>query len=151
MKVLLTGALGQVGQVVQMTAPRDCHVYAFSRSQLDITERQTVIDVVQQIRPHTIINAAAYTRVDGAEAENTVAYAVNAQGAQHLAHAADAVGARFIHLSSDFVFDGKKSTPYVTTDPARPLNVYGASKLAGETVVKDVVPEAVLFGSGLTY
>jgi dTDP-4-dehydrorhamnose reductase len=144
MKVLITGAGGQAGRELQQTAPAGLELICLARQQLDITDRQAVSAVMQAIRPDLVINGAAYTAVDTAETEPERANAVNGAGAANLARAAVDVGARFFHLSTDFVFDGQKSSPYLESDPTGPLGVYGRSKLAGEQKVRDLTGGAAL-------
>ncbi|TCT09035.1 SDR family oxidoreductase [Paralcaligenes ureilyticus] len=135
MKVLLTGAGGQLGRCLQDRRPADWRLLAADHKTLDITDVQAVSRRVKQFQPQLIINAAAYTNVDQAESDRERAYAVNEHGARYLAQAARHAGARLIHISTDYVFDGEGLRPYVETDPVNPLNVYGRSKLAGEQAV----------------
>ena len=137
MKVLITGKSGQVGTDLCRTAPKGAEVIAFGHQQLDITDRGKLEAAVAEVQPDFIINAAAYTAVDRAESEKDAAYAVNAIGAGYLAGAARKVSARLIHVSTDFVFDGTKSTPYLPEDPVNPLSVYGKSKAEGEKLVRE--------------
>lgn len=132
MKVLVTGAGGQVGWELRCSAPAAWQVHAATRAELDVTDRAEVERCLRELRPQIIINAAAYTAVDQAEKEPQQAYAVNAIAPGNLARAAAAAGVRLVHLSTDFVFSGSKSTPYLPSDTAEPLSVYGASKLEGE-------------------
>jgi dTDP-4-dehydrorhamnose reductase len=132
MKALITGANGQLGWELQQTAPARWRIVALDRGAFDITYADAVQQVVRSEQPHLIINAAAYTAVDKAEEEEAKAYAVNADGAANIATAARDHGVRLIHISTDFVFDGHKSQPYLPEDPVNPLGVYGASKLKGE-------------------
>jgi len=133
--VLVTGADGQVGKALQATAPESVSVTALDVGKLDITDIDAVVTLCATHSPDYIINAAAYTAVDRAETDIDAAYAVNRDGPRHLAQAAKASGAKLIHLSTDFIFDGARSTPYDPEAAARPLGVYGASKLAGEQAV----------------
>jgi dTDP-4-dehydrorhamnose reductase len=137
--MLITGADGQLGRALQECAPDGVHLYPVNRKKLDITDQQAVSEVVESIRPTWIINAAAYTNVDQAEKEHGLAFRVNADGPEYLAQAADAVDARMVHLSTDFVFDGRKASPYRTDDEPNPINVYGKTKLAGERRVQNVL------------
>ncbi len=137
MKVLIVGANGQAGRELQRTAPATVELVCLDVDRLDITHRQAVLSTVSAIAPDLLINAAAYTAVDRAEQEPALAYAVNAAGAGHLAEAARASKARLVHISTDFVFDGGKSSPYLPEDEPRPLGVYGASKLAGERLAME--------------
>jgi dTDP-4-dehydrorhamnose reductase len=134
-KALVTGAGGQLGRALARTAPAGWSVTAVARDRLDITSRESVAQVVAVARPDVIINAAAYTAVDRAESEPALARACNAAGPSHLAHAAKACGARLLHVSTDFVFDGASSTPYSPADAACPVSVYGTTKREGELAV----------------
>jgi dTDP-4-dehydrorhamnose reductase len=134
-KVLITGAEGQVGSELLATAPRSWEVIPCGSKDLDVTRSEMVKSVIDRERPSTVIHAAAYTDVDRAEREVDRAEAVNAVGAANVATAASAVGARMIYLSTDFVFDGAKGSPYLPDDIARPLGVYGRTKLTGERAV----------------
>ena len=144
MKVLITGGNGQIGWELRRTAPRECHVLSLSHQDLDITNAEAVMSVINAAQPDVIINSAAYTAVDKAEQERELAYAVNANGAANIARGATAIGARLIHISTDFVFDGKKSSPYLPDDKPNPLSVYGASKWEGEKLVSEVCDGQVL-------
>jgi dTDP-4-dehydrorhamnose reductase len=135
MKTLLTGGEGQLARALASAAPPRWPVTALSRAQLDIGDADAVNAAIDALRPELIINAAAYTAVDRAESEPGQAMRVNRDGAANLAAAAARLGARFVHVSTDFVFDGRSSRPYRPRDRAQPLNVYGASKLAGEAAV----------------
>lgn len=137
MKVLITGANGQVGRELQRTAPPAYEVTAMNRGDLDITDSAAVTAAMNRIRPQWVINAAAYTAVDRAEQEREAAFAVNAHGAGNVARAAAQSGARMVQISTDFVFDGTKSRPYLPEDTPNPINVYGASKLEGERQVAE--------------
>jgi dTDP-4-dehydrorhamnose reductase len=134
-KVLITGAGGQLGRELQATAPGRMVVAAYDSAGLDVTDRARVRDVLERERPAVVINAAAYTAVDAAEGEPERAEAVNAGGAAHVAEAACRVGARMIQVSTDFVFDGARGEPYTPDDAPSPTGVYGATKLAGERAV----------------
>lgn len=115
---------------------------ATGRSEVDITDKSAVLAFAQRERPTHIINTAAYTDVDKAETDVESAFAVNADGAAHVAMAAQESGGKLIHISTDYVFDGKKRMPYVEEDLCAPLNVYGQSKLAGEEKVLSLFPDA---------
>jgi len=146
-RVLLTGAQGQLGRALQALAPEHWCVMACVRSQLDITHARQVRTCVQAFGPHVIINAAAYNAVDAAQKDevgSSAAWRVNAQGPGSLAHAASSVGARLLHVSTDYVFDGRSNQPYDEHHPPNPLNRYGASKLAGEQAVLLEQPDALI-------
>ncbi|NYT67127.1 dTDP-4-dehydrorhamnose reductase [Pusillimonas noertemannii] len=130
--VLITGAHGQLGRSLQKMKPPHWAVTALGSKQLDITDAQAVQEQVRALRPALIINAAAYNAVDRAEQERERAFAVNAQGPLNLARAANEAGARLVHVSSDYVFDGHSRQPYDEQAKPNPLNAYGESKLQGE-------------------
>lgn len=137
MRLLVTGAAGQLGRSLRDSCPPQHEFVGLDRQALDISRRVDVLAAVAAIKPDAIINAAAYTAVDRAESEPALAQAINASGAGHLAEAAHQQGARMIQISTDYVFDGRQSRPYLPEDAANPLSVYGASKLAGEQAVLD--------------
>lgn len=140
MKVVVTGARGRLGRTLTRAAAAayggEDAVVALPRDALDVSDAAAVRAAIARLRPDALLNAAAYTNVDGAEDEADTALAVNAFGARALAEAASAVGATLVHYSTDFVFDGKKGAPYVETDDPNPLAVYAASKLLGEWFVE---------------
>ncbi len=130
-------------------------VLAFARAELDVGDPDAVDALVRRSRPDAVVNCAAWTDVDGAEAAEDRAVAINGPGAGNVARAADAVGAWTLQISSDYVFDGSKATGYVESDPVGPLSAYGRSKLAGELAVAAAAPErhtivrsSWLFGTG---
>ena len=139
MKILVTGANGQLGWELQRAKPNDCELTALSRDQLDITDLEQVIRSINSIKPDWVINAAAYTAVDKAESDSAGAYAINAEGAANLATAAQAINSCLLHISTDFIFDGKNNRPYLPEDVPNPLGIYGASKLAGEQKVREIL------------
>lgn len=132
MRILLTGADGQVGSEVALLADEAFDVRAYSRRALDITSAASIDRRFDEAMPDMVVNCAAYTAVDRAEDEAKLAHAVNAHALGLLGRACADRGIGIIHLSTDYVFDGRKPTPYVEDDPPNPLGVYGASKLAGE-------------------
>jgi dTDP-4-dehydrorhamnose reductase len=136
MKVLVTGANGQLGRALVGTRPVQVEVVALDRAALDLTRLDTIEPVVRAARPDVVINAAAYTAVDQAETDRDAAFRINADAVGVLARACAVLGVRLIHVSTDYVFDGLQSRPYRVDDPTAPVNVYGASKLAGEHAVQ---------------
>jgi dTDP-4-dehydrorhamnose reductase len=143
MRIAITGAGGMLGTDVREAAAQNgLEVVALSHAELDITDQDAVRRVLTEARPEVVLNLAAYTNVDGAEREREAAFAVNGAGAGHVARAATECGAWTIHVSSDYVFDGTKTAPYIESDPTNPLSVYGASKLAGEHRVADEAPNS---------
>jgi len=134
-KILLTGRSGQVGSALEPLLARLGEVSAFDHRALDLSDQPQLRRRVAHERPDVIVNAAAYTAVDRAEAERAQAFVVNGEAPGTLAEEAARLGALLIHFSTDYVFDGTKSVPYVETDAPNPLNVYGESKLAGERAI----------------
>ena len=132
---LVTGAAGQVGRALNEAAPPEWRLVGCDRPALDVTHPESVSEVLGRERPVLVINAAAYTAVDAAEREAERAEAINCAGAAHLAEECRRLGARLIHLSTDFVFDGAQGHPYAPGDRPNPLGVYGHTKLAGEREV----------------
>ncbi|MDA8226874.1 MAG: dTDP-4-dehydrorhamnose reductase [Desulfitobacterium hafniense] len=141
MKVLITGAGGQLGTdliLLLRQEPERYQVFPLVRHELDITNREEVEKALQTIRPDIVIHTAAYTNVDRAETEPDKAYAVNATAIRHLAKAVEQLQAKLVYLSTDYIFDGKKGSPYQESDIANPLNIYGKSKLEGEKFVQSI-------------
>jgi dTDP-4-dehydrorhamnose reductase len=136
MRVLVTGAAGQLGRdLVGVFSSAGDEVAAFDRAELDVADRDRVLQVVGAVAPDTVVHAGAWTDVDGCETDPDHAYAVNAVGTRHVAEAARLVGARVCYLSTDYVFDGTADRPYREWDATNPVSVYGRSKLAGEAVL----------------
>lgn len=135
--ILLTGANGQVGWELQRTLPTLGKVIAPSRDVLDLSRPGTIPEIVRRIKPDLIVNPAAYTAVDKAETEQALAYAVNAEAPSVLAAEARRSNITIVHYSTDYVFDGKKGSPYVETDTTNPLGIYGASKREGEKAIEE--------------
>lgn len=144
MRVLITGALGQVGQELMLSAPASWQVSGFGSKELDISDAQKVLDTVQQLQPQLIINAAAYTAVDQAESDLSRAYAVNQHGAHNLAQAAQSVDCPLLHISTDYVFDGQHNQPYTEHDTAAPNSIYGDSKWQGEQAITAICRKHII-------
>jgi len=142
--ILLTGGAGQVGSALRGLAPAGWDIHAPTRNELDLADPDQISAVVASRPWAAVISAGAYTAVDRAEDEVVAAWRVNALGPAALAQAAARAGTPIVHLSTDYVFDGRKSGPYVETDPVAPLNVYGASKLGGELAVRTANPRHVI-------
>ena len=139
MKILITGAKGQVGtELVTQANDRGYEVHGFGSKELDISNAEQVYQTVLQIKPDVIINAAAYTAVDKAETEQESAYAVNSQGSENLAFACKKMDIPLLHISTDYVYDGEKQSSYLETDQANPIGVYGASKLEGDQKIEQI-------------
>ncbi len=149
--VLITGANGQLGYELQATCPSDTRIIATDSGTLDITDAAQIKAAIKRHHPQCIINAAAYTAVDKAESDPALAYAINAEAAGLLAAAATAHGIKLVHISTDFVFDGKQSSPYTPDSATAPLGVYGASKLAGEQQVQSNAADALIIRTSWLY
>jgi dTDP-4-dehydrorhamnose reductase len=134
-KVLVLGAAGQIGRALMRSVPSGVDAIGAARELIDIGNAPSVLSAVTRIQPDLIINAAAYTAVDKAESDSELARLLNADAPAAIADAAYGIGARLIHISTDFVFDGTACMPYSTDAQAAPLSVYGATKLAGERAV----------------
>lgn len=132
MKVLVTGADGQLGQTLLENKNTSYELIGLNKTQLNLLDHEKCEKKILDIRPDWIINAAAFTAVDDAENNRIKAYSINATAVETLAKTISSYGGRLIHISTDFVFDGKKKKPYSTYDYCNPVNVYGASKLKGE-------------------
>ena len=152
MRILLTGANGQVGwELSNRGGQRGLEILALDRSDLDITDPDSVSKEVNRSGASLVVNGAGYTAVDQAESESKLAFAVNRDGPAYLALACDKAGIPLVHISTDYVFDGQKKTPYLETDPASPLSVYGKSKAAGEVEVREHLREHLILRSGWVY
>jgi len=149
-RILITGAGGQLGrELMEVLASHELH--GRDHRALDIANREAVVQTVEQVRPSWVINAAAYNDVDGAETATELAFAVNAAGPGYLAEAAARVGAEMVHISTDYVFDGRKGSPYNELDRADPLSVYGRSKYEGELQVQSAHPSACVLRTAWLY
>ncbi len=144
MKLAVTGATGQVVRALVERAPVGVTVVTLGRPLIDLADPAGIAPALARIGADVVVNAAAYTAVDRAETDSAAAFAINAAGAGAVAAAARSLELPLIHISTDYVFDGTKTAPYVETDPTGPTGVYGASKLAGELAVMDAHPDAVI-------
>lgn len=148
MKVLITGANGQVGRALKATAPAGAQLNLTDVAELDICDAAAVELFVDETRPALIINSAAYTAVDKAENDSALAQRINADAVANLATAAARHDARLVHISTDFIFDGTQGIPYLPDATPNPLSVYGATKLAGEMAAG---PEALIIRTSWVY
>ena len=140
-KVLVTGAGGMLAADLVPVLRAGMHVVtACGRDQLDVTDPDQALAVIGADKPSVVVHCAAYTNVDGAEADPDAAFRVNRDGAANVAEACRAAGAAMVYVSTDYVFDGTGTRPYRTDDPPRPMGVYGQSKLAGELIVRRTLP-----------
>lgn len=150
-KILLLGNSGQVGWELNHTLLTLGHLTALDYPQIDMADPSNIQSVVRESQPNIIINATAYTDVDKAESEPDLAMAINATGVRILAEEAYNLGAALIHYSTDYVFDGKKGTPYTEDDLPTPVNTYGQTKLVGEIAVQDTDGAYLIFRTAWVY
>ena len=150
-RILLTGADGQLGHELQQTLAPLGEVIALTRQEVDLSQGEQIRQLVQQIRPSMIVNSAAYTAVDKAESEVELAQAVNGTAPTIWAEEAKKIGALLLQVSTDYVFDGQKNTPYLETDPTHPLSSYGKSKLAGEIGIQQVTNNYLILRTAWVY
>lgn len=151
--IIVTGSNGQLGQELQRLAPAfpSYTFHFFDRAELDITDAGQVHRMFASLKPAFCINCAAYTAVDKAESDQDTAFAINAEGSKNLAAASKEQGARFVHVSTDYVFNGRGEKPYREEDPTDPVNLYGASKLKGEQLVLELAPDSVVIRTSWVY
>ena len=151
MRLAVLGAGGGLGQAFLASAPKHHDIRSFTHAELDIGDHDAVMQAFVPLRPDAVLNFAALTKVDLCETDPDLAYRANAIGPQNLALAARACGAVLLHVSTDYVFDGRKGTPYVELDTAAPISVYGRSKLAGEHFVRQLAPESFVIRTGYVF
>ncbi len=158
-RILVIGARGMLGRDLveelrsswEVGPQRKWEVIGWDLEEIDIRDERRSIEAVERVRPEVIVNVAAYTDVDGCETEEEKAFAVNAEGMKHLAMAARKNHAKVVYLSTDYVFDGSKSEPYLESDPPCPLNVYGLSKLQGERYVQTLAEDGLIIRTQWLY
>jgi len=151
MRVLLAGCLGQLGRTISEVWPREDELVVPSEAEFNIIDWQSARRLIAEVRPDVVVNAAAFTDVDGCESQPDLAYQVNALGPRNLASACLATGAALVHISTNCVFDGNATSPYREFDPTNPISVYGRSKLAGEEVVRAVLPRHYIVRTAWLY
>ena len=150
--ILVAGKSGQLARcLAESAAQRGIQLVAMGRPELDFEDARTVEQAARAVEPSAMVNAAAYTAVDRAESEPERAFAVNRDGAERFAVEAQRLSVPLIQISTDYVFDGQKSSPYAENDVATPLGVYGRSKLEGEAAVRDVCPAALVLRTSWLY
>lgn len=157
--IIVTGCNGQLGRAVNeyYKNAADISFVNTDVAELDITDIDAVMKLAREVNPYAIINCAAHTAVDACESQYEKAFAINAIGARNLAIASRETGAKLVHISTDYVFDGKGTRPYVETDPTNPMGAYGSTKLAGEEFVKEfadrwfILRTAWLYGDGKNF
>jgi dTDP-4-dehydrorhamnose reductase len=151
MRTLITGKNGQVGMELSRLYHPLGDVVVTGREECDLSSEQSIRDTVRQVKPAVIINAGAYTAVDLAEKERDLCFAINAAAPRVLAEEAARLDALLIHYSTDYVFDGEKSEPYLESDPINPVSVYGASKAAGEAAIAEVAGQYLVLRTSWVY
>ena len=152
MKILIIGGRGQLGrELVQKGQARKFDVLAPSHDQMDITDINAVEKVISLHQPACVINAAAYTQVDKAEIEESLAFAVNKTGCKHLAQICAKMEIPLFQVSTDYVFNGQKHSPYHELDPISPTGVYGRSKAAGETEIRSILETHIILRTSWLY
>ena len=151
LKILLTGITGQLGCELENVLSKEWIIFPVSRKEMDLSDETTIRRAIRDKKPDLIINPAAYTSVDTAEVEKEMAFVINEKAPRIIAEEAKALNIPLIHFSTDFVFDGKKSTPYLETDTPSPINVYGLSKLEGEKAIQEVDGDYLIFRTAWVY
>jgi dTDP-4-dehydrorhamnose reductase len=136
LKVLITGSKGQLGSELVSLLSKDYEVYGFGHTELDITDVNGVTRIISKIIPDIVIHCAAFTNVDGCESDIGTAFDINTIGTANVAIASQKNKSAMVYISTDYVFDGKKSSPYMESDVPNPISIYGISKYAGELIVK---------------
>jgi dTDP-4-dehydrorhamnose reductase len=151
LKILLTGITGQLGCELENVLSKEWIIFPVSRKEMDLSDETTIRRTIRDKKPDLIINPAAYTSVDTAEEEKEMAFVINEKAPRIIAEEAKTLNIPLIHFSTDFVFDGKKSTPYIETDTPSPINVYGLSKLEGEKAIREVDGDYLIFRTAWVY
>lgn len=151
MRILLTGINGQLGHQLQPLLAKIGEVTAVGRENLDLANPHAISQLIGEVKPEIIVNAAAYTAVDKSESEPELAHAINSIAPGIMATETKKLGATFIHISTDYVFDGSQSTPYTETDPTKPLGTYGKSKLMGEEAIRETGANHIIIRTAWVY
>jgi dTDP-4-dehydrorhamnose reductase len=136
-KILITGITGQVGQELTDTLKGSGELFCLARQQMDLADADSIRNAIRAIQPNIIVNPAAYTAVDKAETEISLATAINSNAPRIIAEEAEKINATVIHISTDYVFDGTKNTPYLPEDRTNPIGIYGKTKLMGEIGIRE--------------
>ncbi len=151
MKVLITGANGQLGKDLVSILGQNAEVYGMNRNDLDVTNADLCTEIISSIKPDVIVHAAAYTAVDKAESDEDAAYKVNAIGSRNIAVVAEKIGSKVCYISTDYVFDGESSVPYREYDNTNPQGVYGKSKRAGEILIQTLCSKYFIVRTSWVY
>jgi len=153
-RILVIGAQGMLGKdllPILRSSLKETEVIGWDLEEIDIRHESDTLSKIGNLRPHIVINIAAYTDVDGCEKNRDEAFRVNAEGTKHVAEGAKEIGAKVVYLSTDYIFDGKKKEPYIETDLPCPLNVYGWSKLKGEEYLQERVEDHLIIRTQWLY
>lgn len=151
MKILVTGAKGQLGKIVTFDLNTKYTVYPFSSLEMDITDSLKVQEIVKDIKPDILINCGAYNKVDKAEEEKQLAREVNTTAVRYLADVCETIKCKMVHISTDYVFDGEKNKPYEEADKPNPINFYGQTKYDGEKILEEVSTNYLLIRTAWIY
>lgn len=150
-RILLTGSSGQVGWELKKSLERSCQLISPNRKEFNLSEPESLREKIIEWKPDLIINPAAYTAVDQAETDHELAFAINSVSPKVMAQEAEKLGIPMIHFSTDYIFDGKKNTPYTEKDSPNPINVYGLSKLAGDENIIKTTDNHLIFRASWVY
>lgn len=150
-KILLTGNDGQLGQELKQTLAPLGKLACFGREKMDLTQPNIIRQIIEEMKPNFIVNAGAYTAVDQAETEVELAHNINGIAPKIMAETAQKLGATLLHVSTDYVFDGQKNTPYLEENMTNPLSSYGKSKLAGENGIKEACQSYIILRTAWVY
>ena len=142
MKILLTGSSGQLGKSIIASKPEDLHIICKSRSELELLSRDSCFKVIKETKPDWIINCAAYTNVDKAETDKDLAFNLNSLTPKYLSEAIRNFGGDILHISTDYVFNGKNNTPYLPSDEKSPISTYGYTKSKGEDYLLKILADS---------
>ncbi|MES0364080.1 MAG: dTDP-4-dehydrorhamnose reductase [Desulfobacteria bacterium] len=151
MKIIVAGSKGMLAQDLIPLLKKEHETLSFDQDEVDITDKQRVLNLIGSTKPDLVINCAAYNQVDQAETDWNAAFDVNADGVQHLALACEEFGSVLCHFSTDYVFDGKSTQPYQPHDQPNPISLYGESKWAGEVVVQSILKRYYLIRTSSLY
>jgi dTDP-4-dehydrorhamnose reductase len=151
MKIMVAGSKGMLAQDLIPLLKKEHEILSFDQDEVDITDKERVLDLIGSTKPDLVINCAAYNQVDQAETDWKAAFDVNADGVQHLALACEEFGSVLCHFSTDYVFDGKSTHPYQPDDQPNPISLYGESKWAGEVVVQSILKRYYLIRTSSLY
>ena len=151
MKILVLGANGMLGSEIVRSFRSFFEVTAFGENEADITDQASIQKKINEVKPEVVINAAAYTDVDGCEKDKDLTIKVNALGVKNIAEACKGTGSKIVHISTDYIFDGTSRRPYKEDDKTNPINFYGESKLRGENYIKEVFENFLIIRSEWLY